>query len=101
MVPCEHASKQAEGAGISSPPANTWIFRRPPLMSSAIFALSSGPSPGGHPAPGVHVVDMRHWNLGWAITFGASANAAAVAPAATAPFMRNVRRSIALLQDVD
>jgi hypothetical protein len=32
---------------------------------------------------------------------GASASAAAVAPAATAVFMRNVRRSIALLQEVD
>src|SRR5256712_14226934 len=44
---------------------------------------------------GVQVVDIRHWNLGCAMTFGAPIAAVAPAAATTPPaFTRNLRRSI-------
>ncbi|MEK7370789.1 MAG: hypothetical protein AAB265_04965, partial [candidate division NC10 bacterium] len=46
-------------------------------------------------AAGVQVVDRRHWNLGWAMTFGAFTTVAAVAAASVAPFrMNRLRPSI-------
>src|SRR6267142_4862659 len=93
MVPCEQASKQPKG-GISSPPANTWIFSRPPLISSVILAIFCA-APCRTSSAGVHVVDIRHWNRCWAITLGASASATAAAPVAIAVFLRKFLRSIA------
>src|SRR5438309_9636996 len=92
IVPCEQASKQPKG-GISSPPANTWIFSLPPLISSVIFAIFCA-APCRTSSAGVHVVDMRHWNRCCAITFGASASATAAAPVAIAVFFRKFLRSI-------
>jgi hypothetical protein len=38
---------------------------------------------------------MRHWNFGWAMTFGASMTAVAPAAASTPPaFTMNLRRSM-------
>ena len=101
IVPWEAASKQPK-CGINSPPAKTWILSRPPLMSSAILP-NRWAAPWSTSSAGVQVVDMRHWNLGWAMTLGASTTAAA-APAATrvAPFMMNrLRPSIRHLRGVD
>ena len=89
IVPCEAASKHPK-AGISSPPAKTWILSRPPLMSSTILARRWA-EPCSTSSAGVQVVDMRHWNLGCAITVGGIDHRRAAAPAATsvAPFMMN------------
>ena len=61
MVPWEVASKQPK-AGISSPPAKTWILSRPPLISSTILP-SRWAAPCSTSSAGVQVVDMRHWKL--------------------------------------
>src|SRR5213594_146596 len=97
VVPWDAASKQPN-AGISSPAANTWILSRPPLISSMILPRCWA-EPCKTSSAGVHVVDIRHWNFGWAMTLGAST--AAVAPATTSSppaFTMNLRRTIPILQ---
>jgi hypothetical protein len=91
IVPCWVASKQPK-AGISSPPAKTWIFSRPPLISSTSLPIVWA-APWSTSRAGVQVVDMRHWNFCWAMTFGASTVTAAVAAARAPPaFTMNLRR---------
>src|SRR5437867_4772966 len=93
IVPWDAASKQPN-AGISSPAANTWILSRPPLISSTILPRCWA-EPCKTSSAGVQLVDIRHWNLGCAMTFGASIAAVAPAAATTPPaFTRNLRRSI-------
>src|SRR3990172_7299092 len=93
MVPWEQASKQPK-AGMSSPPAKIWILSRPPLISSTILPNRCAP-PCSTSRAGVQVVDRRHWNFGWAMTFGAFTTVAAVAAASVAPFrMNRLRPSI-------
>jgi hypothetical protein len=61
IVPCEAASKQANG-GMIWPPVKTSIRNRPPLVSSTIFA-SRWAAPCSTSSAGVQAVDIRHWNF--------------------------------------
>ena len=81
IVPLEVASKQSN-AFMICPLGKTSIFKRPPLISSTTCASRTA-EPCMTSSCGGQAVDMRHWNFGWAITFGASAMTAA--PAAAAP----------------
>src|SRR5262245_3355035 len=92
MVPFDAASKHSNGCMIW-PPAKTSIRKRPPLVSSTIFASCSALACTS--SPRVHAVDMRHWIFGWAMTLGAS-TILVVAAAASAPpvLTRNLRRSV-------
>ena len=90
-MPCAQASKTPVG-GISSPPAKTWIFSRPPVSSSTIFPKRWA-LPRRTSLAGGHIVGMRHWKRGWAMTFGASTTGAAAAAASAPPaFTKNFRR---------
>src|SRR5262252_7762756 len=93
MVPCEAAGKQSK-AGMICPSPNVSILNRPPVASSTSFA-SRWAEPCITSRLVGQVVDMRHWNLGCAMTFGASTSAAAVI-AASVPLAvtRNLRRSV-------
>ena len=96
MVPCEAASKQANGGMIWSP-GNTSIRNRPPLASSTTFA-SRWAAPWSTSSAAVQPVDMRHWTFGWAMTLGASTMAPAAAAAITPPAVAmNLRRPVVTL----
>jgi hypothetical protein len=75
------------------PPGKTSIRNRPPLVLSTIVA-SSWAEPWSISSAGVHVVDIRHWTLGWAITLGAPAIVAATATAVPLAAAMNLRRSV-------
>jgi hypothetical protein len=66
ISPLEAASKQANGAMIW-PPAYTWIWNRPPLIS-----LTSCPTCSAEcwrlSSCGGQAVDIRHWTFGCAMT---------------------------------
>src|SRR5713101_3834700 len=96
IVPLEAASKQSKSPMIW-PPGKTSMRNRPPLISSMTFP-SRWAAPCCTSFARVQVVDIRHWTLGCAITFGASTTAA-VAAATIAPLAvaRNLRRSVITL----
>src|SRR5215831_10086563 len=93
IVPCEAAGKQSK-AGMICPSPKVSILNRPPVASSISFA-SRWAEPCITSRLVGQVVDMRHWNFGCAMTFGASTTAAAVT-AASVPLAvtRNLRRSV-------
>jgi hypothetical protein len=92
-VPFEAASKHSNG-GMIWPPGKTCIRNRPPLISSTTLA-SRRAAPWSTSFAEVHAVDIRHWTLGWAMTFGAlMIVTAAIAPLA---FARNLRRFVITL----
>src|ERR1700730_8199753 len=103
MVPWEQASKQAPVAMIS-PPACTWILRRPPLISSTMRAKRWAEA-RRRSRLGCHAVEIRHWTRDWAWTMGASREAAAPAATRAAPLRMNRRRpsmsSLRLLDGAD
>src|SRR5262249_7528102 len=95
IVPLEAASKHSNGCMIW-PLGKTSIRKRPPLVSSTIFANSSA-APCRVSFAGVHVVGIRHWTFGCAIALGASMSAvAAAAIIAALVFARNFRRSVVI-----
>ena len=95
MVPREAASKQSSG-GMIWPPGKTSIRNRPPLISSTTFA-SRWAAPWSMSSAGVQAVDIRHWTFGCAMTWGASARAAAAVAATMPPaFTMNLRRSVVM-----
>src|SRR5262245_19210887 len=92
-VPWEAASKQARG-GMIWPPEKTSILKRPALISSTIRA-SCWAEPWSTSFAGLHVLDIRHWIFGWAMTLGASTTGAAPIAANVPPaFTMNQRRPI-------
>ncbi len=91
IVPCEVASKQANG-GMIWPPGKTSIRNRPPLISSTSFPTRWAAL--WTPSAGVQLVDMRHWILGWAMAYGARTVAAAPAATIPAAVARNCRRAV-------
>src|SRR5437899_12514443 len=93
IVPLDAAAKQSNGCMIW-PPGKTSIRNRPPLISSTTFA-SRWAAPWCMSNTAVKAVDMRHWTVGWAMTLGAWATAAAaIAPLAVA---KNLRRYLTML----
>jgi hypothetical protein len=93
ILPCEAASKHSNG-GMIWPPGKTSIRKRPPLVSSTIFAKRWA-TPCRWSSAAVQAVDICHWTFGCAMTLGASTKAAA-ATVATTPlaFAMNLRRSV-------
>src|SRR5262245_53169104 len=84
-------------AGISSPPANTWTLKRPPVSSSTIRA-NFWALPCKMSRAGGHMVGIRHCTRCWAMTLGASTTDAAPAATSTPPaFAKNLRRSMEYL----
>src|SRR5215470_13896640 len=96
MVPLDVSAKQAKSAMIWPAP-KTSIRKRPPLISSTSFASRTA-EPCITLSAGGHVVDIRHWTFGWAMTFGAVMSGVAAAAAIAPPtFVRNRRRSLVML----
>src|SRR5215470_914364 len=95
MVPFDAASKHSNPCMIW-PLAKTSIRKRPPLVSSTIFAKYSAVSCTSRER--AQAVDMRHWILGCAMTLGAWTMAAAVAAVNAPPAVEmNLRRSVITL----
>src|SRR5262245_34208925 len=92
MVPFEAASKHSSGCMIW-PLGKTSIRKRPPLVSSTTCA-SRWAAPCRWSSVVVHVVDIRHWTFGWALTLGASTTAVTTAASPPLASSMNLRRPL-------